>query len=843
MTFAGVRSDAQALSAPYPAGTTTITWTAIDAAGNSASATQTITVTVPDTTPPTITAPADITVPTEPGLPSAHVNVGTATASDNSGSVAVSGSRGDGPFALTDPYPIGTTTITWTATDPSGNIATAIQRVTVTDLEPPTIVAPADLTVPTDPHVATATVDPGHPNVHDNSGLVAITFSRSDGAPLTAPYPLGTTTITWTATDGSGNIASAPQTITVVDQEPPVVTAPANVQTTAHAGESSVVVTYGAATASDNAPGVGPATCAPASGSSFPLGTTIVTCSATDAAGNVGHASFTVFVNTPPVVDSVTIDQASPGTNDTLTATVHAHDADGDPLSYSYRWFRNGVAIPGETGPTLDLSKPGNGDGGDAIALEVTANDGKADSFPLQSAPVTVTVTDTPPVLDSVAITPVSPGTNSLLTAVVHSHDAEGDTVTYAYQWLKNGSPIAGETGPTLDLSKPGNGDVGDAIAVTVTPSDGTLTGAPMTSAPVTVGNGPPVLHLSTATVSAQYSDPIAPVSVSATDPDGDPVMFAATGLPAGIALTPGAGGTATIAGNVGAPAGTYVAHVTASDATHTVASTLTITVAKEDATVSYTGGGFFPTSSPTATVTLAAKVQQAADGSPGDLTKAQVEFRLFRSGNSTSTPDLVVGPVAVSAGGAATATATLAQDTWKVVTRVVPANAWFTSPSSAPATISVFRPVEPAHVTGGGFVHDPGSDDHAVFAFEVHSERRGSADGGFLYTFRGSDGLDYSVRSTSIDSLAISGPGGRSASFDGRATVVAVDPRTHRIVPSAGGSGFAFRVDVTDNGGGHSRDQFALLVTRPDGSVFHRAGTPPAPLTVAGGNITVHSH
>ena len=97
-------------------------------------------------------------------------------------------------------------------------------------------------------------------------------------------------------------------------------------------------------------------------------------------------------------------------------------------------------------------------------------------------------------------------------------------------------------------------------------------------------------------------------------------------------------------------------------------------------------------------------------------------------------------------------------------------------------------------------------------------------------------------MRSTSVDSLAISGPGGRTASFDGRATVVAVDPRTHRIVPSAGGSGFEFRVDATDNGGSHARDQLALVVTRPDGSVFHHAGTPSAPLTVAGGNITVFS-
>jgi hypothetical protein len=118
---------------------------------------------------------------------------------------------------------------------------------------------------------------------------------------------------------------------------------------------------------------------------------------------------------------------------------------------------------------------------------------------------------------------------------------------------------------------------------------------------------------------------------------------------------------------------------------------------------------------------------------------------------------------------------------------------------------------------------------------------RNGSADGSFRFRFRDSDGLSYSVRSSSVDSLAISG-GGHTASFDGQATVVARDPHTHKIVPSAGGTGFEYRVDATDNGGSHSRDQFALVVTRADGTVFHRAGTPGAPLTLAGGNITVNS-
>jgi hypothetical protein len=74
----------------------------------------------------------------EPGTCAAHVNPGTPTASDNCGSPTVSGSRSDGK-PLSDPYPLGTTTITWTATDSSGNQSSCTQTITVIDNVPPTI--------------------------------------------------------------------------------------------------------------------------------------------------------------------------------------------------------------------------------------------------------------------------------------------------------------------------------------------------------------------------------------------------------------------------------------------------------------------------------------------------------------------------------------------------------------------------------------------------------------------------------------------------------------------------------------------------------------------------------
>jgi hypothetical protein len=189
-------------------------------AGNTT--TKDVTFTVNDTTAPVITCPANVTTNTDPGTCSANVNPGTATATDNCGAT-VTGTRSDGQ-ALNAPYPKGTTTITWTATDAAGNHAECTQTVTVADHENPTITCPANITTNEEPGTCAAHVNPGTPTASDNCGSPTVSGSRSDGRPLSDTYPLGTTTITWTATDSSGNHSSCTQTITVVDNVPPTIT-------------------------------------------------------------------------------------------------------------------------------------------------------------------------------------------------------------------------------------------------------------------------------------------------------------------------------------------------------------------------------------------------------------------------------------------------------------------------------------------------------------------------------------------------------------------------------------------------------------------------------------------
>jgi hypothetical protein len=261
--------------------TTTVTCSAEDA--NDAS----FHVTVQDTTPPTVTPPSNITdSSTDPG--GKTINYPAATASDTV----------DGPLtpncspASGSNFPIGTTTVNCSATDSHGNTGSASFTVTVnfSDTTPPTFTSvPSDMTVEaTGPggavvgYSVTAT---------DNSG-VPPTINCSPGSGST--FPLGTTAVNCTATDGAGNHSSASFNVKVQDTTAPLLSLPANI--TVEADSSSGKAVSYSASANDAVSGSVAVNCDHASGSTFPIGTTTVNCSATDAAGNTAHGSFTVTV-------------------------------------------------------------------------------------------------------------------------------------------------------------------------------------------------------------------------------------------------------------------------------------------------------------------------------------------------------------------------------------------------------------------------------------------------------------------------------------------------------------------------------------------------------------------
>jgi hypothetical protein len=285
---------------PFRVGQHTVVWSATDSSGNTGSAQQR--VTVKDTTPPVVNAPADITVQASGTLTS--VSLGQATAEDRvDGSVtAVPDDRG--------PFPVGTTTVTWRATDTAGNTASAIQRVTVSAPAvdtPPVVSAPADLVVEASGPLTA--VDPGEAYaVDDEDGPVPVSPDQ------TGPFAPGVHVITWTARDSAGNVASAGQQITVRDTTPPGITPPDDI--TVGASGFLTEVDLGRATAYDLVSGS--ITPVPSQTGPFESGTHNIDWSATDQAGNRSRARQKITVL--PLVNLVIDQTVSEGTTVKVTA-------------------------------------------------------------------------------------------------------------------------------------------------------------------------------------------------------------------------------------------------------------------------------------------------------------------------------------------------------------------------------------------------------------------------------------------------------------------------------------------------------------------------------------------
>ncbi|XP_070547456.1 hyalin-like [Ptychodera flava] len=121
-------------------------------------------------------------------------------ASDNSGTVRVSGSLESGSA-----FTIGVTNVSYKAEDPSGNTASCEFSVTVKEeSEKPVITCPPNIETTTDIAVSNIRVTWEFPNATDNSGNVTVTGSHEPGSNFT----IGVTTVSYVATDPSGNTAN-----------------------------------------------------------------------------------------------------------------------------------------------------------------------------------------------------------------------------------------------------------------------------------------------------------------------------------------------------------------------------------------------------------------------------------------------------------------------------------------------------------------------------------------------------------------------------------------------------------------------------------------------------------
>ena len=132
----------------------------------------------------------------------------------------------------------------------------------------------------------------------DNCGMGAPTVSQTGGPASGSVFPVGVTTVMFMADDGNGNTDTCSFTVTVNDNEDPVITCPADITVNNDPGNCSAVVTFADATATDNCTTTTVTqTAGPASGSIFPVGTTTVSFMVDDGSSNTDSCSFTVTVN------------------------------------------------------------------------------------------------------------------------------------------------------------------------------------------------------------------------------------------------------------------------------------------------------------------------------------------------------------------------------------------------------------------------------------------------------------------------------------------------------------------------------------------------------------------
>ncbi|GAT63464.1 Ig-like domain-containing protein, partial [Paludibacter jiangxiensis] len=314
----------------------TRTWTATDACGNSASKTQVIKV--QDTKAPILSeAPADVTVECN-AVPVAA----TLTATDNCDAAPVvtyKEVRTDGVCPST--Y---TLTRTWTATDACNNSASKTQVIKVQDTTAPVLSCPPSQTVFVDVDKNFATVTIASPTVTDNCGQVKYSNDFNHTMNASGQYPIGTTTVTWTATDECGNTTSCKQTITVVDNQNPLFTkcfTGQNVSFTSQSGVYTYTIkgTGWDATATDNdalasltydMTGATTGSGTTLDNAILNVGLTNIKWTATDKSGNTTVCEYAITViygNVPPIAVD---DNVSTPEDITATGNVLANDTDPD---------------------------------------------------------------------------------------------------------------------------------------------------------------------------------------------------------------------------------------------------------------------------------------------------------------------------------------------------------------------------------------------------------------------------------------------------------------------------------------------------------------------------------
>jgi hypothetical protein len=287
--------------------------------------------------------------------------------------------------------------------------------------------------------------------------------------------------------------------------------------------------------------------------------------------GDLKTSPTVVIGNSPPEASNLAISPSSPYTTDDLIGSYTYYDADGDPESGSeIRWYKDSIL---QSAFNDQLTVPSSATTkGQVWYFTVKPKDGTSFGA-LQTSP-SVTIQNSPPTAPVVNVTPDFPVTTDdlICTVTIPSTDPDGDSVTYTYEWYKNGILQSAYTTNTLPASATTVGDVWKCV-VTPHGSDG-----PPDEDQVTIVNSPPVL------------DPIGPKSVNelatlsftatATDPDVPPQTLTfslGAGAPPGASIT--SGGAFSWTPTEAKGPGSYVIRIIVSDGSLQDYEDITVTV------------------------------------------------------------------------------------------------------------------------------------------------------------------------------------------------------------------------------------------------------------------------
>ena len=329
--------------------------------------------------------------------------------------------------------------------------------------------------------------------------------------------------------------------------------------------------------------------------------------SSTDQAVAITVTDVDDSINAVPVFTSpAAVDVAE---NQTAVYTAVATDADGDPLMYSLSGTDAGLfTIDATTGAVSfinppDFEAPGDAGGDNAYDITVTASDGTGSTD--QAVTITVTDVNDAPVFSSPAT--ATAAENQRLAYTATATDADNDPLSYSLSGtdaaLFTIDPATGAVSfiEAPDFENPDDAGGDNVYDITVTASDSTDDTSQAVAITVTdideVGNAP--MFTSAASVGVAENQRVDSVvyTASATDADGDPLIYSLSGTDAArFTIDPAAGTVRFTASpdfeNPGDAGGDNVYNivVTASDGTNNPEQSVAITVTNEnDNTPSFT--------------------------------------------------------------------------------------------------------------------------------------------------------------------------------------------------------------------------------------------------------------